>query len=91
MREAAVLDHHLLGFAGDVLRLGDAEAAAVIGRQRRVAAAEQLVERHAGLARQRIVQRHVEHRQRHLRHALVAHVGERLLAGVVHRGACRRS
>ncbi len=80
VREAAVLDQHLLGFAGDVLRLGDAEPAAVIGRQRCVAAAEQLVERHARFARQRIVQRHVEHRQRHLRHALVAHVGQRLLA-----------
>ena len=85
VREAAVLDQHIPGLAGDVLRLGDAEPAAVIGGQRRVAAAEQLVERHARLARQRIVQRHVEHRQRHLRHALVAHMRHRLLAEVVHR------
>ena len=32
------------------------------------------------------MQRHVEHGERHLRHALVPHVGEALLAGVVHRG-----
>ena len=84
--EAAVLGHELLGLARGLRRLHDAEAAAVVGRERLRLAAQQLVERHAGLARQRVVERHVEHRERHLGDALVAQVGETLLAGIVHGG-----
>jgi hypothetical protein len=82
--EAAVLGHQLAGLARCIGGLHQAQAAAVVGRERLGLAAEQLVERHAGLARQGIVEGHVEHGERHLGEALVAQVGEALLAGIVH-------
>jgi len=78
-----VLGDELARLAGSLGRLHDAEPTAVVGRQGIGPAAEQPIERHPGLARQRVVERHVEHRQRHLRQTLMADMGEPLLAGIV--------
>ncbi len=82
-----MLRDQLAGLARRLGGLHDAEPAAVVCGERLGLAAEQLVQRDARLARERVVEHHVEHGERHLRQPLVAQVREALLAAVVH---CRR-